>query len=903
MEDIRPSPEALLAKIKQEEKEANVGRLKIFLGYAAGVGKTYAMLDAAQQAKKLGLDVVVGYVEPHPRPETAALLEGLELMPTRKIAYKGKPFEELDIDAVLERKPELVLIDELAHTNVPTMRHLKRFGDVEELLAKGIHVYTTVNIQHIESLHDLVEEITGVRVRERIPDYLIDHAAQIKLVDIEPDDLIQRLKEGKIYHLKQAEKAVDFFFRKQNLVALREIALRRTADTIYHQKTFKNDSFDQTVPVEEHILVGISSSPTNAKVIRTAARLAHAFHGKFTALYVQKVERNDSNKANSERLQQHIKLTEQLGGHVVILQEDDVAFALANYAQISGVTKLVIGRTSMKKKWWRANSKISDRFNDFVPNLAIHIVPDQENEPMHFPEVRPQLKFEWMDLLKMSTVFSLASFIGLFFFAIGVSESNIITIYILGVLLLASWTTGWIVSIISSLVAVLLFNFLFTEPRFSFEAYHRDYLMTFLIMFLSGFITSSLTRKVKEQAGVAVRKSYRMEVLLETNRKLQHAKSKEEIISEGMSQIVKLVEKPVEFFDIDNKLIVRSTFFRTNSMTIIENQEIATLFDNVSEQGVVTWVANNKHVAGVSTDIFPEANAYYLPLVSGDNVKGVIGVALSKESPLPAFERHILHAVINDFSFAIDKWYLQKINEEVAREAELEQMRANLLRAISHDLRTPLTSISGNADILLTSGEKINDTEKIQLYRDIYSNSKWLVQMVENLLAVSRLDDGKLAIEMQPELVEDIMQEALLHVVRINNTHKLSFHVEPELLLALMDARLIIQVIINIIDNALTYTPPGSEIILIAKEIGNSVHFSIMDNGPGIEDSLKGRLFEPFTTGKVQRSDSGRGLGLGLSLCQTILKLHGSELTVADNDPNGTIFNFSLEKGVVNINE
>lgn len=901
MEDKRPSPEEFLARIKQEESK--VGRLKIFLGYAAGVGKTYAMLDAAQQAKKLGLDVVVGYVEPHPRPETAALLEGLELIPTRKINYKGKTFEELDIDAVLERKPEIVIIDELAHSNVPTMRHVKRFGDVEELLAKGIHVYTTVNIQHIESLHDLVKEITGVRVRERIPDYLIDHAAQIKLVDIEPDDLIQRLKEGKIYDLKQVEKAIDFFFQKQNLVALREIALRRTADTIYHQKTYKNDSFEKKVHVEEHILVGISSSPTNAKVIRTAARLAQALHGKFTALYVQKVERNESNKADSERVQQHIKLTEQLGGNVVIVQEDDVAAALANYAQISGVTKLVLGRTSMKKKWWRPNSKISDRLNDFVPNLAMHIVPDQENEPLRFPEVRTQLKFEWMDLLKMLVVFSLASFIGLSFFAIGFSESNIITIYILGVLVLATWTSGWMVSILSSLVSVLIFNFLFIEPRFSMEAYHRDYLITFLIMFLSGFITSTLTRKVKEQATVAVRKSYRTEVLLETNRKLQYAKSLEEIITEGMSQIVKLVEKPVEFFEINNRLIVKSIFFRTDSMNSIENKEVAMLFDNVSERGVVNWVANNEHMAGVSTDIFPEASAYYLPCVSGGNVKAVIGIALSKESPLPAFERHILYAIMNDFTFALDKWYLQKLNEEVAREAELEQMRANLLRAISHDLRTPLTSISGNAEILLTGGEQINNIEKNQLYRDIYSNSKWLVQMVENLLAVSRLDDGQLAIEMQPELVEDIMQEALLHVVRINNTHQISFKVEPELLLALMDARLIIQVIINIIDNALNYTPAGSEITLIAKEIGNSVYFSIEDNGPGIEYSLKIKLFEPFTTGKVQRSDSGRGLGLGLALCQTILKLHGSELSVTDNEPKGTIFSFSLEKGVVNIDE
>ncbi|MBK3497275.1 sensor histidine kinase KdpD [Viridibacillus sp. YIM B01967] len=903
MEDKRPSPEAILAKIKQQEKKAEVGKLKVFLGYAAGVGKTYSMLDAAHQVKKLGMDVVVGYVEPHARPETAALLEGLELISTKKIIYKGKTFEELDIDAVLERKPDLVLIDELAHTNVPTMRHLKRFGDVQELLAKGIHVYTTVNIQHIESLHDLVEEITDVKVHERIPDYLIDNAAQIKLVDIAPDDLIQRLKEGKIYHSEQAEKAMHHFFRRSNLVALREIALRRTADTIDHQKMDEDDPLYSKAQVEDHILVGISSSPTNAKVIRTAARLAQALHGKFTALYVQRKKMNDESEANSERLQQHIKLTEQLGGHVVTVQEEDVAAALANYAQMSGVTKLVIGRTSTKKQWWRPNSKIGDRLNDFVPNLAMYIVPDQENEAIRIPEIRDQLKFDWMDLLKMFIVFGLASLIGLFFSTIGMSEANIITIYILGVLVLAMWSTGWVFSIISSLVAVLIFNFIFTEPRLSFEAYNRDYPMTFLIMFISGIITSSLTKKVKEQAIGAVRKSYRMEVLLETNRKLQHAKSFEEIITEGMSQIVKLVEKPAIFFEMGDQLIVNTLFFPTDVITNSKNKEMAALFDNANERAVVTWVASNKQSAGVSTDTFPGAKAYYLPFLSDDNVKGVVGILLSKETPLPAFERNILHAIMNEFSFALDKWYLQKSNEKVTREAEIEQMRANFLRAISHDLRTPLTSISGNADMLLTRGERIDETQKKQLYHDIYSNSKWLVQMVENLLAVSKLDDGQLAIEMQPELIEDILQEALMHVARNENTHHIHCHVEPDLLFAEMDARLIIQVIINIIDNALTYTPAGSEIILTAKEIGDHVQVSIIDNGPGIDDTLKLRLFEPFTTGKIYRSDSRRGLGLGLALCQTILKVHGSELTVADHDPTGCIFSFVLKKGVVDVDE
>lgn len=899
MSDVRPNPEKLLARIKEEEMES--GELKIFLGYAAGVGKTYAMLDAAHQAKKHGKDVVVGYVEPHPRPETTALLEDLEQIRTKPVQYKGKIFHELDIDEVLRRRPEIVLIDELAHTNVPTMRHVKRYGDVEELLAKGIHVYTTINIQHIESLHDIVEEITGAKVRERVPDYIIDEAAHIKLVDIEPDELLQRLREGKIYLPTQAERALQSFFQRKNLAALREIALRRTADTIYHKK-MNSYEWSKSTPSEEHVLVGLSSSPTNAKVIRTAARLAQALHGKLTAIYVQK-EKNAETITDDKRLHDHFKLAEQLGGRVVILQESEVAIAISNYAQMSGATKLVLGRSAMRQKWWKPNTKISDRLGELLPNLAIHIVPDLENERVYFYEKRRILTFEWKDLLKMVAVLGGVSFLGLFFFRFGVSEANIITMYILGILILAIWSSGWLVGIVSSIAAVLLFNYLFTEPRFSFEAYHRDYPLTFFIMFLSGVITGGLAKKIKEQATSAVRKSYRTEVLLETNRRLQYAKSLEEIITEGMSQIVRLIGRPATYFEIENQLIKNSLFFATEKMPEEENQEIAHFFDTPTEQGVVNWVINNKHTAGVSTDIFSAVHAYYVPMIANGKVKGVVGIALSTNSPLPAFEDSILHAILNDFSFALEKCHLQKLNETVAREAELEQMRANLLRAVSHDLRTPLTSISGNADILLSDEGQIPEGEKHRLYQDIYENSSWLVQMVENLLAVSRLEDGKLAVEMQMEVVEDIIEEALRHIGRNAKTHEISWRVEPELLLAWMDARLIMQVFINIIDNALTYTPSGTKINICAWEEEGVVKFSIQDNGPGIDDQLKQQLFEPFTTGKSNRTDSRRGLGLGLALCQTILKLHGSQLTVADQQPHGAAFHFSLKKGVVDIDE
>lgn len=903
MIESRRSATEFLANIKQDECDAKKGKLKIFLGYAAGVGKTYAMLNAAHEAKKHGVDVVIGYIEPHVRPETIALLDGLKQVPTRKIHYKGKNFEELDIDAVLTRKPEMVLIDELAHTNLPMMRHLKRYGDVEELLEAGIHVYTTVNIQHIESLQDLVEDITGIKVHERIPDYLIDNATQLNLVDIEPEDLIQRLQQGKIYSTDQAKKALQHFFKKSNLETLREIALRRTADAIYHQKTDNDPLTAHVLPIEEHILVGISSSPTNAKVIRAAARLARALPGKFTGLYVQSLKKTSRHAKENDRIQQHMKLIEQLGGHIVVVHEEDIASAIASYAQFSGVTKLVIGRTTVRRKWWPFASKISDSFTELLPNVAIHIVPDSEKVLLRNPDINLKFNFQCLDLLKMVAVFSIATLIGLFFFTYEISESNIITIYILAVLILATWTFGWPMNFISSLSAVLMFNFFFTEPRFSFEVYHQDYPMTFFIMFLSGIIASSLTRKVKEQSLATAQKSYRTEVLLETNRKLQHAKSFEKIISVGMEQIIKIVEKPIEFFEIKQNMIVRSVLFQTEQLSKSENQKIASIFNDISERGIVTWVANNKLMAGVSTDTFPEAKAYYLPVLAGGQVTGVIGIPLSNDFPIPAFERHVLHAIINDFSFALDKKYLQKLNEEVARKAELEQMRANLLRAISHDLRTPLTTISGNADILLTSSNQLNTDDKQRLYEDIYNNSKWLIQMVENLLSVSRLENGELGVELQPEIVLDIMQEAISHVAGIKNTHLISYYVKPDLLMAIMDARLIIQVFINLIDNALTYTPAGSEITLTAKELDDKVLFSVKDNGPGVDHSLKEKLFDPFITGKNQRSDSRRGLGLGLSLCQTILKLHGSELTVLDNEPTGAIFSFSLEKGVVIVDE
>lgn len=864
------------------------GHLKLFLGYAAGVGKTYSMLQAAHQLQHMGVDIVVGYIEPHARPDTTMLLDGLEVIPPEVVIYRGKSFKEVPLDAILKRQPAIVLIDELAHTNVPTQRHRKRYGDIEELLAHGIDVYATLNIQHIESLHDMVEDITKIQVQERVPDQILDHAQQIKIVDIAPEELLQRLQQGKIYSAVQAQKAQQSFFTLDNLIALREITLRRVADTIYHKKHEENVAIAQT---DEHILVGLSSSPTNAKVIRSAARLAQALHAKFTALYVQ-TEANSINK----RLQQHITLAEQLHAEIVVIQDDDVAAALANFAKVSGVTKLVVGKTILRKNWWRFHLTMSERIATLAPKLALHIVPDEENQIKEKPLSLPAVKITPTDFMKMAVVFSITSVVGLIVHHYLLSEANIITLFILSIVILSLWTTSSFMPFISSLLAVLLFNFLFTEPKLSFQAYHQDYPVTFSIMFIAGFITTSLMKRIKSQQEMAVRKAYRTEILLEANHVLQQAQTKTMLIQKGLLQLSKLVELPIQLYVFDDK---PTTHF-VSYLALTEQQTTAVKKDlhNVNEQGVVNWVQVNQQIAGITTDTFPEAKAYYVPLVTTQKVLGIIAIPLNKAQPLPSFEKDILHAMINDFSLALEKEYLQQENEKAQKQAAIEQARANLLRAVSHDLRTPLTSIAGNADLLRKSSNQLAHTQQNAISEAIYMDAKWLIQMVENLLAVSRLEEGKLALQKEVELIEDLIKEAIERTNSYHAKHTIRYEVVPELLFGVVDARLIIQVLINLLDNAIHYTPPTSTITIRAY-VKEQILIEVEDDGHGLDEATKSTIFKPFITGKKHTADARRGLGLGLSLCKTIVALHDGEIGVRDASPHGTIFYFSLPKGEI----
>ncbi|MEG0766695.1 MAG: DUF4118 domain-containing protein, partial [Clostridia bacterium] len=523
MTDVRKTPEEYLETAENEQRTC--GHLKIFFGYAAGVGKTYAMLAAAHDLQTEGIDVVVGYVEPHTRPQTMALLQGLAQLPPLAIEHKGITLREFDLDGAIKRRPQLVLVDELAHTNAGACRHRKRYQDVDELLRMGIDVYTTVNVQHIESLHDIVAALTGVMVRERIPDKMFDLADQIELVDIEPQELIARLNEGKIYKEPQAEKALHHFFTLENLAALREIALRRTADHINQLNAKTKPKSAGDFRTDEHILVCLSSSPSNAKIIRAAARMAAAFRGRFTALFVENSSFAAISDENRERLRGNTRLAQQLGARIETVCGDDIPFQITEFARLSGVSDIVVGRSNSRRRLLFPSPTFTERLTALAPNLDIHVIPDGTAKPYRNVKARKNIPaFSIADVLKVLLVLTLATLLGLLFRTLGFSEANIIMVYILGVLITAIVTSHRIYSLISSVLSVMVFNFFFTEPFFTLLAYGKDYPVTFLIMFLSAFITGNLVTKIQRQATLSAQTAHRTKVLLETNQLLERAK-------------------------------------------------------------------------------------------------------------------------------------------------------------------------------------------------------------------------------------------------------------------------------------------------------------------------------------------------------------------------------------------
>lgn len=889
MEEQRPNPQQLLQNIRKQQDLTKQGKLKIFFGYAAGVGKTYAMLKAAHKAKQEGRDVVVGYVERHIRPETLALLDGLEQIPYKEVEYKGVTLKEFDLDAALARKPQLILVDELAHSNAAGCRHAKRYQDVEELLRAGIDVYTTVNVQHLESLNDLVASITGIAVSERIPDHVFDSADQVKLVDIEPADLITRLQAGKVYKDGQAQRALNHFFTPENLAALREIALRRTADRL--NRSAQKSGKEMAARAGEHIMICLSSAPSNAKVIRTAARMAEAFHSGFTALFVETPETKELKGENLKRLRDNLRLAEQMGAQIATVYGEDPAVQIAEYAKVSGVTKIVLGRSNHRHYWLFRGKSLADRLTSLAGNMDIYIIPDTQ------PLFRKKVKFfshsdgpwfRWRDLLKALLITAAATILACAFFALGLRESNIIMVYILGVLITAIWTHGHIYGVVASLLSVVAFNYFFTVPQFTLQVSDPDYIVTFFVMLVASMISSTLAIRVKKQARQSAQKAYYTELLMSSSQKLQQGKDEKEIIGIAARQLSILLERPVLYALAKGEKDLQFQVTPTR-----QTKEMLAAM-TIEERGVADWVVKNNKRAGATTNTLSQARNLYLAVRGIQGVMGVVGIPSKYYPTLDVFEKNLMIAILNECGLILERRRFREEKQAIEMETQQERLRSNLLRAISHDLRTPLTSISGNAGVLMEKSIVLDEEKKQELYRSIYDDSMWLVNLTENLLSITRIENGTMRLQTNAELMDDVFREALTHLDRHAKNHEISVELPDDLLMAKIDVRLIIQVIINIVNNAIKYTPVGSHIVLRAEKEHSMVEVSISDDGPGISDEAKEHLFDMFYTVSQGKSDNRRGLGLGLNLCRSIITAHGGTITVTDNIPHGAVFTFTL---------
>ena len=650
---------------------------------------------------------------------------------------------------------------------------------------------------------------------------------------------------------------------------------------------------------DEHILVCLSSAPSNSKIIRTAAKMADAFSGNFTALYIETPGFASLDETNKKRLKQNMKLARQLGAKVEIVSGDDVPYQIAEFARLSGVTKIVIGRSAAVKKHLIRKPTLTEKLIAHAPNIDIHIIPDGI-EVTHYEAPAPkkmiESRFSFRDLIISVGLLIAATLLGYVFFGLGFTEANIITVYILGVLLISILTKYRAYSLASSLVSVILFNFFFTEPYFTMKAYEKGYPATFAIMFVSAFISSTLAIKLKDHAKKSAQSAYRTKILFDTNQLLQRADSESDIIAIAAHQLMKLLKRDIIIYPVVNNDIGEANIFLSDG----DEDEIKDII--IDEKEVAQWVLENNHQAGATTDIFSKAKFLYFAIRVNDKIYGIVGIHIN-EKAIDSFESSILLSILGECVISLENKKIAREKEESELLAKNEKMRANILRAISHDLRTPLTSISGNADNLLSNSDGFDSDTKHQIYTDIYNDSVWLTNLVENLLSVTRLEDGNMKLNKSAELIDEIIAEALNHINKRSVEHKITVCESDDILLVDVDARLIVQVIINIVDNAIKYTPKGSEITISTQKKDKMLSVSIADNGNGITDDIKDKVFDMFYTGANKIADSRRSLGLGLALCKTIISAHGGEITVSDNNPHGAVFTFTMPVKEVDINE
>ena len=909
-----------LSSVQTEyNRDKHQGRLKIFFGYAAGVGTTYAMLDDAKVQLKNGVDVIVGYIEEHTKPETLELMKGLPMLPSKVIEAVASESstsdgqiisqEEFDLDAALERRPKLILVDELSHTNANGVRNRRRYQDIEELLNAGIDVYTTVNVQHIESLNDIVQDITHIEEKETVPDYIFDHADNVKLIDSEPEELFRRFdihkyntdhKEPKILKEPQVLRETSILreennntaYTRENLLLLREVAMRKAADRISHNN--QNEQMQNEKAPNIKLLVCFSTSPSSARCIRWTARTAEAFHAPWVAVYVETSDMDKLTEEEKKSFQSNVELAEQLGAEIVTLNGYDIAFTVAQYAKLSGITNIVIGK-SRKRKSLKGlfELDLEDKLIAMLSNTEIHIIPDssltKKYRKKHSRSFIPkEFTFSWLDMGKVLGILLIVTLVLIGLKSNSFESQNIIMFYILSVLIISRITNGYIYGIIASLLSVLTYNFFFTEPYYKFNIIQHDYAISLVVFLLAALITSTLTVRIKTQANFAVNREQRTEVLYEINKKLLISRGLENIVSLTNEYVTKIFGRSVIFYTKDPITGTPGTFMQAE-----QDADAAFLLSN-EESAVAHWVFVNQKRAGAGTDTLMGAKAYYIPVITQGNVLGVLGISCAKGVLLDQGNRAFLRRISYLMAMALERQRLSDEQRAILVESEKEKMRSNLLRAISHDLRTPLTGILGASSAILENNEMIDKETRIKLISNIRDDSQWLIRMVENLLSVTRINEDTANVTKTPEAAEEIVAAAIGRIRKRFKEKRINVSVPEELLMVPMDGTLIEQVIINLIENAIKHSGDETVIDITLKQVDDMAVFEVSDNGEGISEQDFPYLFESYVPNGKKTSDSSRGMGIGLSICMSIIKAHHGKMEASNRKEGGAIFRFEL---------
>jgi two-component system sensor histidine kinase KdpD len=874
-DDIRPSPEAMLKLAQAEEAGAGKGKLKIFFGYAPGVGKTFAMLEAAWQIRLEERDVVAAYVESHGRFETDALLAGLEVISKLQLEYQGVTLQEMDLDAVLSRKPQIALVDELAHTNVPGARHEKRWQDVEELLNAGIDVYTTVNIQHFESLNDIVAQITGVKVRETVPDRLLDEANEIKLVDIPPDELLQRLREGKVYIPKQAAWAAEKFFKPGNLMALRELSMRRAASRVDEEmRTYmETRAIAGPWPVAERLLVCVSGSPFSERLIRTTRRLADDIKAPWHTVYIETPGDSKFLRENRERVWKDLRLAESLGAQTASITAVSVADALIEYAVKQNVTKIVVGKP--KKSRWREFLKtpLVDQIIRMSGTIDVYVVSIEPSEGITGKAAvkRDRASISWPGYLKGAALVVIATVFSQMVYRL-FSPTNLVMIYLLAVVL-AAIRLGLKPAIMTAFLSVLAFDFFFVPPRFTFAVTDTEYLVTFVALFVVGAVIGKLVSQSNERAATIREREEQTASLYRLSRDLA-----------ASADIGAIVDSVVRNFaeSFKGRLVV--LLAEGEQLEVKGASEVMQL--EKKEMAVADWAFRNRRPAGRGTETLGSARRLYLPLESQISNLGVMGVELEETSDYSNTQvRRLLESFAVQTSLAIERVMLVKQAEQAKILQSRETLERALLNSVSHDLRTPLVSITGALSTLLESGDSLSDRARRELLSTACEESQRLNRFVGNLLDMTRLEAGAMKPNEEPCDVQDLIGCALAAVEQRLGARKVEVNLHPDLSMVRMDLALMSHALVNLLDNAIKYSPSASIIGIAARAEDGKLKIEVFDNGKGVPEADIVRIFEKFY--RIPVPEGAGGTGLGLAIAKGIVEAHGGDIRAENRSGGG----------------